>query len=94
MRQRVFAISLVWISGHMGDERQWRQDRVTMDYLQVFELSIDRRNSVGIQKVIHTQECPPKSATYYLPIIENPSKATIWVIDSEDYCMMLLLDEY
>ncbi|SFM34706.1 protein of unknown function [Pelosinus propionicus DSM 13327] len=73
---------------------QWRQDRVTMDYLQVFELSIERRNSIGIQKVIHTQECPCKSATYYLPIIENPIKTTIWVIDSEEYCMMLLPDEY
>jgi hypothetical protein len=73
---------------------QWGQDRVMMDYLQVFELSIERRNSVGIQKVVHTQECPPKNSTYYFPMVENPIKVTIWVIDSKEYYMMLLPDEY
>lgn len=67
---------------------------VQVDYLQVFELSIARREGVFVQKVIHRQECPSASDSYYLPMIETPMNITIWAIDSEEYCMMLLPSEY
>jgi hypothetical protein len=76
----------------MIDKR--KENGIEVDYLQVFELSIDRKDNIFVQKVVHRQECPPVSDIYYLSIIENPSRATIWVIDSEEYCMMLLPDEY
>jgi hypothetical protein len=62
--------------------------------LQVFELSITRKDGISVQKVIHRQECPPASDIYYLSMIETPMNITIWAIDSEEYCMMFLPDEY
>jgi hypothetical protein len=67
---------------------------IEVDYLQVFELSIARKDGVLVQKVIHKQECPPVRDAYYRPTIETPIKMTIWAIDSEEYCMMLLPEEY
>lgn len=67
---------------------------INVDYLQVFELSIVGEDGVDLQKVVHSQECPPVSETYYIPIIEMPIHITIWAIDSKEYCMMLLPDEY
>lgn len=67
---------------------------IIVDYLQVFELSIVRKDGVVIQRVIHRQECPSVIATYYLPMIDTPIKLTIWAMDSEAYCMMLLPEEY
>ena len=67
---------------------------IEVDYLQVFELSIARKDGVSVQKVLHKQECPPISDSYYLPMIETPIKMTIWAMDNEEYCTMLLPDEY
>ncbi|BBB92279.1 MAG TPA: DUF960 family protein [Methylomusa anaerophila] len=67
---------------------------IEVDYLQVFELSINSKDGISVQKVIHRQECPPAIATYFLPIIETPIEMTIWAMDSEEYCMMLLPEEY
>ena len=63
---------------------------IEVDYLQVFELSIARKGGVYVQKVLHKQECPPVSDRYYLPMIETPIKMTIWAMDNEEYCTMLL----
>ena len=76
----------------MIDKR--KQNGIEVDYLQVFQLSIEQKNGVSVQKVVHRQECPPVSDIYYLPMIETPRNITIWVIDSEEYCMMLLPNEY
>ncbi len=80
---------LLWV---MIDKR--KKKGVQVDYLQVFELSIARKDGVVFQKVIHKQECPPTSDSYYLPMIETPMNITIWAMDSEEYCMMLLPEEY
>ena len=40
------------------------------------------------------QECPQATDTYFLPMIETPIKMTICAMDSEEYCMMLLPEEY
>lgn len=67
---------------------------IQVDYLQVFELSVARKDGIAVQKVIHRQEYPPASDIYYLPMLERPIKMTIWAMDSEEYCTMLLPDEY
>jgi hypothetical protein len=67
---------------------------IKVDYLQVFELSIARKDGILVQKVLHRQEYSPVSDSYYLPMIERPIKMTIWAMDNEKYCTMLLPDEY
>ena len=76
----------------MIDKR--KETGIGVDYLQVFELSINSKDGISVQKVIHKQECPPTSEIYFLPMIETPIKMTIWAIDSGEYCTMLLPDEY
>lgn len=76
----------------MIDKRKKKGNKI--DYIQVFELSIARKDGLLVQKVTHKQECPPASDIYYLPLIETPINITIWAMDSEEYCMMLLPDEY
>ena len=66
-----------------------------IDYLQVFELFVIQKNGIAIQSVIHKQEVPPVIDSYYFPLlVEEPIKGTIWAIDSNEYCMMLLPEEY
>ena len=62
----------------------------TKDYLQVFNLSVEN----GLQVVHHTSEQPEYKMTYILPTVEKPVIAKIYCIDSEDYCTMLLAEEY
>jgi hypothetical protein len=67
---------------------------VEVDYLQVFELSIARKDGVSVQKVIYKQECSPISDSYYFTMIEMLIKMTIWAMNNEEYCTTLLPDEY
>lgn len=60
------------------------------DYLQVFELS----ESGGLQCIHHTSEQPEYEMTYILPTVENPIIGKIYCIDDDDYCTMLLAEEY
>ncbi|MEN6411941.1 MAG: DUF960 family protein [Veillonellales bacterium] len=68
---------------------------IEVDYLQVFELSVIQKNGVAIQSVIHKQEIPPANDIYYFPLlVEERVQGTVWAMDSEEYCMMLLPEEY
>ena len=60
------------------------------DYLQVFNLL----NVNGLQIIHHTSEQPEFEITYVLADVENPVTAKIYVIDSVEYCTMLLAEEY
>ena len=60
------------------------------DYLQVFHLS----NVNGLQVIEHSAEQPEYKMQYILTQIEKPITAKIYCIDSEEYCMMLLAEEY
>ena len=60
------------------------------DYLQVFQLN----NVNGLQSIHHTSEQPEFEMTYILPMIAKPVNAKIYVIDSDEYCTMLLAEEY
>ena len=60
------------------------------DYLQVFQLSVVN----GMQSIRHSSEQPEFEMTYILPMMVEPVTAKIYVIDSLDYCTMLLAEEY
>lgn len=60
------------------------------DYLQVFNLSATN----GLQVIDHTSEQPEFHMTYMLAASENPVTAKVYVMDSEEYCTMLLAEEY
>ena len=60
------------------------------DYLQVFRLS----DVNGLQVIEHTAEQPEYQMEYILTQIEKPVTTKIYCIDSEEYCTMLLAEEY
>lgn len=60
------------------------------DYLQVFNLSAEN----GLQVIDHTSEQPEFHMTYLLTTVEVPVTAKVYVMDSEEYCTMLLAEEY
>ncbi len=60
------------------------------DYLQVFKLS----DVNGLQTIEHSSEQPEFHMTYILAEVKNPVTAKIYVIDSVEYCTMLLAEEY
>lgn len=60
------------------------------DYLQVFNLS----TANGLQVIDHTSEQPEFHMIYLLTTVEDPVTAKVYVMDSEEYCTMLLAEEY
>lgn len=77
----------------MIDQR--KRTGIEVDYLQVFELSIEQQFGVSRQKVIQRQECPPLKEVCYLPItMDEPVDLTVWAIDNEECSMMMLPNEY
>jgi len=68
-----------------------RQKDKELDYLQVFEL----KEKEGRQHIIHRQEVPERKCEWvYTLQYTTPIDQTIWCIDSEEYQMMLLPNEY
>lgn len=67
----------------------------TLDYLQIFEFSVDK--STGgemVQKITHKQEQPEVSHTYEFPLGKEKIEETVYVIDDGEQCTMLWADEY
>lgn len=60
------------------------------DYLQIFELT----SKGGVQYIHHKSEQPEFEMTYILPAVRNAVNAKVYCIDSEEYCTMLLAEEY
>ena len=60
------------------------------DYLQIFELT----QKDDVQYILHKSEQPEYEMKYIIPAVENAVNAKIYVIDSEEYCTMLLAEEY
>lgn len=72
-----------------------KASEVLVDYLQIFELSIQNINGEKIQIIIHRQEEPEYSRKVEIPIQEKGIKEKIYVIDDgADYITMLLASEY
>lgn len=68
-----------------------RKEEAELDYMQVFELKVKD----GRQHIIHRQEVPERRLEWVYQLQHTtPIERTIWCIDSEEYQMMLLPNEY
>lgn len=65
-------------------------EEMELDYLQVFEFSIED----GMQKIIHRQEVPEYEKSYTMPKVNEGIEGKVFVIDDGNYCTMLWADEY
>lgn len=74
------------------DALKHRKD-ISMDYLQVFELTHISKNDMFNLKLVHKQEVPLYEKMYLLNVLEPLSKK-IYVIDEGRYCTMMLAEEY
>ncbi len=74
------------------DER--KASGASLNYLQIFELSMEFAFGNIYQKIIHFQEVPVFSQTFYYPNIQCPLDTKIWVIDKGSCATMLFPDEY
>lgn len=70
-----------------------RNQSMQLDYLQVFELTKEKRDNIFFQKIIHKQENPHYEISYRLFPKEIVCKK-IFVIDNNKYSTMLLSEEY
>jgi len=71
----------------------WKAQKKELDYLQVFELSIERINGKPIQKVVHRQEVPPRKEEMMFRVVE-PMNGRLWVVDGGEGAVMMKPDEY
>ncbi|MBQ5989206.1 MAG: DUF960 domain-containing protein [Oscillospiraceae bacterium] len=60
------------------------------DYLQIFELKAEN----GVQYILHKSEEPEYERLYILAEAKQAVTTKIYCIDSEEYCTMLLAEEY
>lgn len=77
-------ILLLW---QLIDERKKESE---MDYLQVFQLTIQGR----LQHIEHHQEEPPYKARFAVETDAEPVNAKIFVIDDGSHSTILLAEEY
>lgn len=70
-----------------------QKDDFKIDYLQVFDLEIEDIGGLKFQKITHKQEVEPYSITNTY-MVRKPVSSKIFVIDSDDYCTMMLSNEY
>ncbi len=68
------------------------KDGFQIDYLQVFELRAINEGEYN-QLIVHHQEVPEYREEYRITV-SSPLTVKVWVIDSTDYCTMLLPSEY
>jgi hypothetical protein len=71
-----------------------RKKMGAIDYLQIFELTIETHQGKQLQKIVHSQEVPSRKDEYLADVILEPLNRKIWVIDSGEYCTMLFPQEY
>jgi len=71
-----------------------KEQEMELDYLQVFELTMERVGDIFFQMIIHTQESPKYSKTYKILAKEMVDKL-IFVIDDENkHSTMMFSEEY
>lgn len=74
---------------------QWRATRIPIDYLQVFELSIENVNGRLMQVMVHSQEQPDKSETIRIECEAfEPVNDKVYIIDDGEYSTMLMASDY
>lgn len=70
-----------------------REQEITLDYLQVFELKKVICDDMEYQLVEHRQEVPKYNKEYRIFPSENVD-AKVFVLDDGDHSTMLLAEEY
>lgn len=73
---------------------KWKSEGVELDYLQVYDLSMEFLGGEVYQKIIHSQEIPKRTETFYYRNISNPINAKIFVIDEDGNGVMMFSAEY
>lgn len=73
---------------------KWKSERVKLDYLQVYELSIETACGEVYQKIEHSQEIEAKTETFYYKSTEKPVNAKIYIIDDGEQATMMYNHEY
>lgn len=70
--------------------------KVELDYLQIIKLTKEYNpEGLGIlQGVHHSQEQPPYSHIYKIPILGKLIEDKIYIIDEPNYSVMLFASEY
>lgn len=64
---------------------------IEKDYLQVFKMRSIDQNSV---RIIHKQEIPNYEKEHIISELRETADMNIFVIDSGEYCTMMLAHEY
>jgi len=73
---------------------KWRNEDVKLDYLQIYDLSVEYAGGEVFQKVIHRQGTPGKTEIFYYKTVRHPIDATIWIVGSEEGAKMMFPSEY
>jgi hypothetical protein len=73
------------------DTLKWKEKEI--DSLQVFELSIEKKNGIIFQNLEHRQEVQKYKRLYKIPSKEAITEK-IFVIDDGIYSTMMLAEEY
>lgn len=74
-------------------DRRKEGNQPELDYLQVFDCSVDFIGDRPVQQIIHSQEAPTYSQGHRFAILE-PTTTKVWVIDDGHHSTMLLPSEY
>ena len=88
--QECIPFDLVVLMWQMYD--RCKEEMNSCDYLHVFQLKM-LEGEVLNQEIIHQQEVPEYERTYVIAV-ERPITGKIYVIENDDYVMMLLANEY
>jgi hypothetical protein len=72
---------------------KWKNENVKLDFLQIYELSVEYAGGEVFQKVSHRQAEPSKAETYYYKTIRHPIDAVIWVVSNEGEAKMMFSNE-
>lgn len=74
---------------------EWKSKGKKLDYLQVFDLSMETAMGKVYQKIVHYQEFPKIEETAYFKCWRPIFFKTVWVIDNGDgTAVMLFPNEY
>lgn len=88
--QECIPFDLVVLMWQMYD--RCKEEMNPCDYFHVFQLKM-LEGEVLNQEIIHQQEVPEYERTYVIAV-ERPITGKIYVIENDDYVMMLLANEY
>lgn len=75
---------------HLYDEIKLNNE---YDYLQVFKIKKINECNCNLS-IIHGQEYPSYTATYRIFIDHNLTDIKVYIIENEEYALMLLASEY